>query len=132
MDPATISVLAAGVMSALVPFFTKAGEKFSEGVGSKLADRLAKKFENKPEAKKALGKVQDVPDSPRLQGELQGHLEKALAEDAGFAQTLQTLLAEAKPAAGGDHIEIDVKVSGHAQVGDITGKVVGDVNKRNK
>ncbi len=129
MVPATITVVAAGVMSALLPFLTKAGEKFSEGIGEKLADLLAKKFEHQPEAKKALAKVQDVPDSPRLQGELQTQIEKALGADAEFANTLQTLLAAAKPAVGGDHIEMDVKVSGHATVSDITGKVVGNVNK---
>jgi Tfp pilus assembly protein PilN len=125
MDPATISLIAAGTVSVLVPYFTKAGEKFSEAIGEKLANMLTKKFEGQPEAKEALDKLKEVPDSPTLQKTLQAQVEKAIAADDAFAQTLQTLIAEVKPTVGGDHIEIDVQASGYSQVGDITGKIVG-------
>lgn len=107
MDPVTLGVAAATLVGA---FFTKlvekAGEKTGEGaVGTvgKLVDWLKGRFtpEGDPDGAKALARLEDVPDSPRLQDALAQAIAGKAKADPAFKADLEKLVSQAQDAGTG-------------------------------
>jgi RNA binding exosome subunit len=127
-----LSILATEITAYLAPFLPylvkagskaaeKAGEKFT-GVAWEKAQSMWAKLSKKDDVERAAKDVVEMPEDEDAQAALRLQVKKQLQEDDSLMKELTALLKELKPLVGGDHIEMDVRVSGQAQVRDIIGK----------
>jgi hypothetical protein len=101
MDPATTSAVVSTVLSVLIPYLQKAGDKFAEEIGKsipenvgKLYDAIKQRFSKKPIALETMDDLEKKPNDPDLQAALRVQLRKLLDEDAAFAEELRALLSQ--------------------------------------
>jgi hypothetical protein len=99
MDPVTITAVASSVLSMLLPYIQKAGDKFAEEIGKsipeyigKLYDAIKRRFETKPIAIETVNELEKKPDDPDLQEAFAGQLKMFLNEDDLFAKEINDLL----------------------------------------
>lgn len=84
MDPTTLSALAATVVAALVPYFTKALEKGAEEIGKSSVGALVDKFkkslsrDHTEEARQALDELAKEPQDQDLMAALRVQLKKSM------------------------------------------------------
>ena len=81
-----IPTLANSVWQAIQPLLpilaVKGAEEIGKQAGGALWDAVSAKFEKKPETKKVAEKLLAEPESAKMQGAFQYHLEELLEEDA--------------------------------------------------
>ena len=94
MDIPTIANSVWTAIQPLLPLLAAKGvEKLGEEAGASLWKVVQEKFEKKPETKKITEKLLAEPESAKMQGTFQYHLEELLENDADFASQLETLLS---------------------------------------
>jgi hypothetical protein len=139
MDIVALASSLTTVLSPLLPYLLKAGEKAAEETGKAVAGqswqwtkslwaKLKPKVETKPGALEAAHDVAQAPDDQDAQAAFRQQLKKLLTEDQSLAEEVSSWLEQGK-AAG-----INVSATGERSVaigGDVKGStiVTGDQNK---
>lgn len=103
LDPATLSAVAASVVSLLSPLFHKALEKGAEEVGKSAAGSVLESLKKRlthAGAKEALEDLSQEPDNKAAQGALEMQLRKALQADPELATFLKQWTQESIQKAG--------------------------------
>ena len=132
MDPIT---LAPAVLSVLLPYLVKAGEKAAEKIGETLPENAGKLWGTLTEKFAGKDAVKDLVENPSdqdAQGAFRLQLKKALSEDPEFLAALTGLLEKAQQEAIQSNVSardggIAVNISGNAE-GNI---VIGNNNAVN-
>ena len=134
MEPMTLAMTAAGMLTA---YLTAAGQAAAKKAGEVawtklegLYTAIKDKLTGNDYGTQALTRLAEQPQSQPRQAALADVLEEQLKTDDAFAAILQRLIAEAKEAGAGTHIEQDLVISGQAR--DVTqiGNVGGNVDLR--
>jgi len=99
----TITSLAASAVATLAPYLAKAGEEFAKEAGKAalgkidaLYDFLKKRFQDRPNAKGALGDLKANPDDEDAQAALRVQIKKLMKADPTIVKTIQQMLSEIK------------------------------------
>jgi hypothetical protein len=133
MDPLTLATLAVNLVA---PYLAKAGEAIAKQAGETAWEKLTAvygtvkdKLAGDAYAEESLARLEAEPESAGRQAALVGVLEEKIKADSDFAETLQTLLDQARQA-GAEKLTQQVTVSGRARTGNITqiGKIEGNVD----
>jgi hypothetical protein len=96
MDIPTLANATWQAIQPLLPLLAaKGAEEIGKQAGVSLWEAVSAKFEKKPETKKVAEKLLAEPESAKMQGAFQYHLEELLEEDADFAVELEKLLESA-------------------------------------
>jgi hypothetical protein len=138
MDVTTLANDLALLLTPVLPYLLKAGEKAAEEAGKKLGSdmwdrtraiwaKLRPMVEAKPAAREAVQDAAAAPNDEDIQAALRVQLKKLLAEDEGLAKGIARLWEEAK------HAGAIVIAAGERSVAigrDVTGSslIIGDQN----
>ena len=132
MDP---SVIAATVVSWLVPYLTKAGEVVGRKFGEQVYSTIKARAETRPAAKEAVNDLEKEPGSVDAQGALRLQIKKLLTEDPSFAAELEKMLQAGEASGAGPVVNVTADnrsvgagrdVSGTIITGDVKGPITTD------
>jgi len=88
MDPASISILAANVVTVITPFLANAAEAIVPQAAEYLYQAIKARFAAKPAAAEALHDLETAPKDEDFQASVRAQLKKIMAEDPQFAEGL--------------------------------------------
>jgi hypothetical protein len=114
MDPVTIST---AVVAFLSPYLVEGGKAVAKKAGEALWSAMQKRFAGKPVPETALKDLKDDPEDPDNQAALRKELRKELKADAKFLAQIAKLLEDAKAEAQAAGVQVTVRGSGAAAVG---------------
>jgi len=125
MDPTAIGAIAAGAVSILSPYLTKAADMVVPKVAEDLYALLHSKLAKKPAAAEALQDLEKSPEDADAQAALRVQLKKSMVEDEELAGQVNQLV---EAAGGTEGRTVSASNRGVAAGGDISGPVfTGDV-----
>lgn len=131
MEPVTIAAIASAAVTALAPFFKKAGEKLADKAGEEVFAQRGRIWETVkglfPDNELTELKLfEKYPDNKDMQTEAAAKIEEKLTAHPESAAVLQELLAKL-PVSGIKQNSINITGDGNTAVQDVSGTV--NINK---